>query len=251
MPEERLQKLIAAAGLASRRQAETLLRAGRVSVNGQVAQLGDRADPERDAICLDGRPLRPAAPPLVLLLNKPAGVVCSCNDPEGRPIVLDLLPPELARGQGLHPVGRLDVNSRGALLLRNNGALTLQLTHPRFQHSKTYRVWVRGRPSRAVLDRWARGVPLDGRPSQPVTLHGLEQQARVVLERTVGRQDGNDFVAARFECAQNDARARITCLASGEIQNFHGSPDGEIDQKGILAFSSSAWLLLRCSGSTR
>ena len=140
MPEERLQKLIAAAGLGSRRKAETLLRAGRISVNGRVAQLGDRADPERDAISLDDRPLRPAAAPLVLLLNKPAGVVCSCSDPEGRPIVLDLLPPELALGQGLHPVGRLDTNSRGALLLSNNGSLTLQLTHPRFQHSKTYRV---------------------------------------------------------------------------------------------------------------
>ena len=177
MPEERLQKLIAAAGLGSRRHAETLLRAGRVSVNGRIAQLGERADPERDTIQLDGRSLRAAQPPLVLLLNKPAGVVSSCRDPEGRPIVLDLLPPELARGQGLHPVGRLDVHSRGALLLSNHGALTLQLTHPRFQHSKTYRVWVRGLPSRAVLDQWARGVPLDGQPSQPVTLHRLDQRS--------------------------------------------------------------------------
>ena len=92
MPEERLQKLIAAAGLGSRRHAETLLRAGRVSVNGRTAQLGERADPERDAICINGQPLRPAQPPLVLLVNKPAGVMCSCHDPEGRPIVLDLLP---------------------------------------------------------------------------------------------------------------------------------------------------------------
>jgi pseudouridine synthase len=176
MPEERLQKLIAAAGLGSRRQAETLLQAGRITVNGRVAQLGERADPDRDAIALDGQPLRPAAQPLVLLLNKPAGVVSSCNDPEGRPIVLDLLPAELAQGQGLHPVGRLDFHSRGALLLSNNGALTLQLTHPRYEHSKTYRIWVRGRPSHEVLDRWARGVPLDGRPSQAVTIRCLEQQ---------------------------------------------------------------------------
>ncbi|MEY3749589.1 MAG: hypothetical protein RLZZ186_8 [Cyanobacteriota bacterium] len=176
MPEERLQKLIAAAGLGSRRHAETLLRAGRVSVNGRTAQLGERADPQRDAICLDGRPLRPPQAPLVLLLNKPAGVMCSCHDPDGRPIVLDLLPPELARGQGLHPVGRLDFHSRGALLLSNNGALTLQLTHPRFQHSKTYRIWVRGLPSQGVLDRWARGVPLDDQPSQPVTIQRLDQQ---------------------------------------------------------------------------
>ena len=176
MPEERLQKLIAAAGLGSRRHAETLLRAGRVSVNGRTAQLGERADPERDAICINGQPLRPAQPPLVLLLNKPAGVMCSCHDPEGRPIVLDLLPPELANGQGLHPVGRLDFHSRGALLLSNDGNLTLKLTHPRYHHSKTYRIWVRGQPSQEVLDRWARGVPLDGQPSQPVNLHRLDQE---------------------------------------------------------------------------
>ena len=193
MPEERLQKLIAAAGLGSRRYAETLLRAGRVSVNGRVAQLGERADPERDTICLDHRPLRRAQPPLVLLLNKPPGVMSSCHDPEGRPIVLDLLPPELARGQGLHPVGRLDFQSRGALLLSNNGALTLELTHPRYQHSKTYQIWVRGQPSRQVLDQWSRGVPLDGEPSQPVTLHQLDQdrdatQLRLVMHEGRNRQ---------------------------------------------------------------
>ena len=190
MPEERLQKLIAAAGHGSRRQAETLLRAGRVSVNGRVAQLGERADPSCDAICLDGRPLAAAAAPLVLLLNKPAGVMCSCHDPLGRPIVLDLLPPELARGQGLHPVGRLDFNSRGALLLSNNGALTLQLTHPRFEHSKTYRIWVRGEPSRDTLERWRRGVPLDGSPSQPVRVRhlGRERDAtQLELEMREGR----------------------------------------------------------------
>jgi pseudouridine synthase len=193
MPEERLQKLIAAAGLGSRRQAETMLRSGRIRVNGRVALLGERADPACDAITLDGQPLRAAAPPLVLLLNKPPGVMSSCSDPEGRPIVLDLLPPELAHGQGLHPVGRLDFHSRGALLLSNNGALTLQLTHPRFQHSKTYRIWVRGQPSREVLDRWARGVPLDGSPSQPVTLHRLEQrgdatQLQLVMHEGRNRQ---------------------------------------------------------------
>ena len=221
MPEERLQKLIAAAGLASRRQAETLLRAGRVSVNGQVAQLGDRADPERDAICLDGRPLRPAAPPLVLLLNKPAGVVCSCSDPEGRPIVLDLLPPELARGQGLHPVGRLDEHSRGALLLSNHGALTLQLTHPRFQHSKTYRVWVRGKPSRAVLDRWARGVPLDGHPSQPVTLHCMAQQADATLLELVMHEGRNRQIRRTAELLGHPVldlqRVAIGSIALGEL----------------------------------
>jgi pseudouridine synthase len=102
-------------------------------------------------------------------------------------VVLDLLPPELARGQGLHPVGRLDAESRGALLLSNDGSLTLELTHPRYAHSKTYRVWVRGEPDREVLDLWARGVPLDGEASQAVRLQVLERgQGRTLLELVMG-----------------------------------------------------------------
>ncbi|MEB3276281.1 MAG: pseudouridine synthase [Cyanobacteriota bacterium] len=176
MAAERLQKLLAAAGVCSRRRAEELLRDRRVQINGCVAALGDRADPLCDRICVDGRDIAAAPPPLVLLLNKPPGVLCSCRDPQGRPTVLDLLPPALRQGQGLHPVGRLDRDSRGALLLSNAGALTLRLTHPRYGHRKTYRVWVAGRPSPAALARWRDGVPLDGRPSQPVQIQLLRQQ---------------------------------------------------------------------------
>ena len=153
MAAERLQKLIAQAGVCSRRRAEDLLRDGRVTVNGQRAQLGDKADPNSDSIALDGEPLGAAAEPMVLLLNKPAGVLSSCFDPEGRPIVLDFLPPELARGQGLHPVGRLDFESRGALLLSNDGALTLELTHPRFAHLKTCLLYTSPSPRDATLSR--------------------------------------------------------------------------------------------------
>jgi pseudouridine synthase len=186
MPEERLQKLIAAAGLCSRRAAEELLRAGRVQLNGRVAELGEKADPLRDRIRVDGRPLQRRAEPLLLLLNKPMGVLCSCRDPRGRPTVLDLLPPELAEGQGLHPVGRLDADSRGALLLTNQGDLTLRLTHPRYGHPKTYRVWVEGEPAATVLERWAAGVPLDGQPSQPVGLEVLQRRSgRTLLQLTM------------------------------------------------------------------
>jgi 16S rRNA pseudouridine516 synthase len=187
MAAERLQKLIAAAGLCSRRRAEDLLRQGRVRVNGAPALLGDRADPSCDTIAVDGRPLQPAAAPLLLLLNKPAGVVCSCHDPQGRTTVLDLLPPVLRQGQGVHPVGRLDADSRGALLLTNQGALTLQLTHPRYGHRKTYRVWVAGQPSDTQLRRWAAGVPLEEGPSQPVTVNLLRRQRdRSLLELEMG-----------------------------------------------------------------
>jgi pseudouridine synthase len=187
MAAERLQKLIAATGLCSRRAAEELLRQGRVRVNGTTAALGDRADANGDAISVDGRPLRTAAPPLLLLLNKPPGVVSSCRDPQGRTTVLDLLPPALRRGLGLHPVGRLDADSRGALLLTNQGDLTLQLTHPRYGHHKTYRVWVAGQPGHAQLRRWAAGVPLEEGPSQPVALKLLRRHGdRSLLELVMG-----------------------------------------------------------------
>ncbi len=174
MAAERLQKLLAAAGVCSRRGGEDLLRQGRVQVNGRTAQLGDRADPQRDLVSVDGRPVRTPPPSLTHLLNKPPGPLCTCHDPHGRRTVLDLLPERLRNGTGLHPVGRLDGESRGALLLSNDGDLTLRLTHPRFGHPKTYRVWVRGRPSPDTLRRWRAGVPLDGRPSQPVRVRRLE-----------------------------------------------------------------------------
>lgn len=187
MAAERLQKLIAASGLCSRRGAEELLRQGRVRVNGSPAGLGERADPVRDAIAVDGQPLGAAAAPLLLLLNKPAGVVSSCRDPRGRPTVLDLLPPPLRRGRGLHPVGRLDADSRGALLLTNQGALTLRLTHPRYGQHKIYRVWVAGQPGKDLLRRWAAGVPLEEGPSAPVGVRLLQRRReRCLLELAMG-----------------------------------------------------------------
>jgi pseudouridine synthase len=170
MAAERLQKLIAAAGLCSRRQADALLSAGRVLVDGRVAQLGERVDLNSVNVSVDGQPLLAPPEPLLLLLNKPVGVISSCADPRGRTTVLDLLPSQLRRGQGLHPVGRLDADSRGALLLTNQGAITLRLTHPRYGHRKTYRVWVEGQPGSATLERWRRGVALDGQPAQPVAV---------------------------------------------------------------------------------
>ena len=165
MSRQRLQKLIASAGLCSRRQAEQWLIAGRVTVDDRAAVLGDQADPAQQMICVDGKPLLLPDRARVLLLNKPQGVISSCRDPQGRSTVLDLLPSHLRRG--LHPVGRLDADSRGALLLTDQGELTLRLTHPRYDHVKTYRVWVDGNPDEATLQRWRRGVLLDGQPTRP------------------------------------------------------------------------------------
>ena len=181
MTRQRLQKLIAAAGLCSRRTAEAWIEAGRVNVDGQVSTLGDQADPDSQVIQVDGRPLCPRREPTVLLINKPAGVISTCRDPRGRSTVLDLLPRQLR--QGLHPVGRLDAASRGALLLTDQGELTLRLTHPRFDHAKTYRVWVEGTPLGTSLQRWRRGVSLDGTRTRSAEVRVLQRRSeRTLLE---------------------------------------------------------------------
>ena len=172
---------MAAAGLCSRRTAEAWIEAGRVNVDGQVASLGDQADPDSQVIQVDGRPLSPRREPTVLLLNKPPGVISTCRDPRGRSTVLDLLPRPLR--QGLHPVGRLDADSRGALLLTDQGELTLRLTHPRFDHAKTYRVWVEGTPLDTSLQRWRRGLSLDGTRTRSAEVRVLQRRSeRTLLE---------------------------------------------------------------------
>lgn len=118
-------------------------------------------------------------------------MVSSCFDPEGRTTVLDLLPPELARGTGLHPVGRLDGESRGAMVLSTDGELTLRLTHPRYGHRRTYRVWVEGQPEPETLERWRQGVPLDGEPSRPVGVSVGERQPRRTLLELEMREGRN------------------------------------------------------------
>lgn len=162
--KERLQKLIAAAGLASRRQAERWISAGRVTVNGRVADIGEQADVERDHIEVDGRPLRLEQPKVYLLLNKPTGYVTTARDPQGRKVVADLLKDVKVR---VFPVGRLDLNTEGLLLLTNDGDLAARLTHPRHQVKKTYLVRVRGSlkaSSRRLLEE---GVTLDDGPTAP------------------------------------------------------------------------------------
>ena len=172
---------MAAAGLCSRRRGEDWLQAGRVTVDGRVASLGDQADPNSQLIEVDGVPLSSVQEPRVFLLNKPVGVICSCRDPQGRATVLDCLPHQ--ERSGLHPVGRLDADSRGALLLTDQGELTLRLTHPRYNHAKTYRVLVRGIPSSQALRRWREGLLLDGRLTRPARVRCLQsRRASSLLE---------------------------------------------------------------------
>ena len=158
MPAERLQKIIAAAGIASRRKAEQLITSGLVSVNGQtVTELGSKADPECDHIKVNGKLLKGPERSIYLLLHKPKGYVTTVTDPEGRPTVLDLV-----RGVGtrVYPVGRLDYLSEGLLLLTNDGELAQKLTHASSHVPKTYVVKVSGQPSEQGIEKLRRGMAL-------------------------------------------------------------------------------------------
>jgi len=160
--EERLQKLIAAAGLASRRHAEEMIAAGEVTVNGKlVTEAGTKADPARDHIKVRGRlinPLLEAREKVYVLLNKPRGYLASLSDPEERPLVTELVPPSLGR---LHPVGRLDFNTEGLLILTNDGELTNYVTAARNHVAKVYEVKVKGVPPPEAIERLRRGIRLD------------------------------------------------------------------------------------------
>lgn len=168
VPAERLQKIIAAAGIASRRKAEELITAGLVTVNGQtITELGTRADPAADHIRVRGKLLQRSESRIYLMLNKPRGCVSTVHDPEGRPTVMDLV-----RGVGarVFPIGRLDYNSEGLLLLTNDGDLAQRLTHASFHVPKTYLVKISGKPADEALDRLRAGVTIheqhDGRTRQ-------------------------------------------------------------------------------------
>jgi 23S rRNA pseudouridine2605 synthase len=181
----RLQKILSQWGIASRRRAEQLILAGRVRVNGRVATLGQTAEPTTDRIEVDGKLIvvQSRPDPVYLLLNKPVGIVSTCFDPQGRSTVLELLPPQLRECEGIHPVGRLDLDSSGALLLTNDGELTFRLTHPRHTVSKTYVVWVKGQPSNAALDAWRSGIDLAGQYTLPARVTILKRHTdRTLLE---------------------------------------------------------------------
>jgi 23S rRNA pseudouridine2605 synthase len=160
--QERLQKLIAAAGLASRRHAEEMIAAGEVTVNGKlVTEAGTKADPARDHIKVRGRlinPLLEAREKVYVLLNKPRGYLASLSDPEERPLVTELVPPSFGR---LHPVGRLDFNTEGLLILTNDGELTNYITAARNGVAKVYEVKVKGVPPEEAIERLRRGIRLD------------------------------------------------------------------------------------------
>jgi len=179
---QRLQKILASAGYGSRRACEDILRQGRVRVNGQTARLGDSADPARDDITVDGKRVHVTALHTYVAVYKPTNVISTVSDELERKTVRDLAPVE----GHLVPVGRLDADSEGLVLLTDDGELTNLLTHPRYEHEKEYQVYVMGHPDGATLDRWRRGVELpdldektrDGGRTLPARVEEMHTRAK-------------------------------------------------------------------------
>jgi pseudouridine synthase len=217
--QERLQKILSNAGITSRRDAERWILDGRVSVNGhRIEKLGEKADPERDDIRVDGRPLRPRARRLVVALYKPRGVVTTLSDPQGRPTVRELVSRIRER---IYPVGRLDYHSEGLLLLTNDGDLAARLMAPGSHCPKVYMVKVRGVPTRETLAKLARGIVLEGRRTLPARFHHLRggQNAWLEIRLVEGRRNQIREVMRRVgHPVLKLKRVKIGPLGLGELR---------------------------------
>lgn len=199
--QQRLQKLIATAGIASRRHAEELITAGSVTVNGKlITELGAKADPDRDHIKVKGKLINPQLQryeKVYVLLNKPKGYLTSLSDPEDRPLVIDLLPASLGR---LHPVGRLDFNTEGLLILTNDGELTNVITSAKNQVQKVYRVKVKGVPNDKAIERLRRGISIgEGERTAPVDIRKLRRSEANAWFEVVLHEGKNQQIRRMFD----------------------------------------------------
>ena len=216
----RLQKIVSAAGVASRRAAEALMLEGRVTVNGKVVStLGARANPDTDVIRVDGRRVGRRVTRRYLLLNKPRGVMTTRNDPQQRRTVMDFV-----RGvrESVYPVGRLDYDSEGLLLLTNDGALAARLTHPRYGLEKIYEVRVRGVPATVTLDRLTRGVTIDGRRTSGVTAVIVSARRDLRGEQSllrIGLTEGKNRQVRKMCAAVGHPVMRLRRVRIGPIQD--------------------------------
>jgi len=213
MAKLRLNKILAQAGLTSRRGGDRLIAEGHVAVNGVVVRSpATLADPDTDAITVHGRPLPASEPTQYLLLNKPRGYVTTLSDPQGRPVVADLVAP----GARLYPVGRLDADVEGALLLTNDGPLTHRLLHPRYALPRVYEAHVEGRVPRADLDRWRRGVVLEDGPAKPAAVEIVESGARASRLRLTFAE-GRKHEVKRYCEALGHRVLRLSRIAFGPV----------------------------------
>jgi 23S rRNA pseudouridine2605 synthase len=212
---ERLQKIMARAGVCSRRQAEDYIRTGRVAVDGvTVTEMGVKVEPQRQRITVDNKPIIRTPKKVYILLNKPKGYVTTMSDPQGRPIVTFLLKDIKQR---LFPVGRLDMETEGALLMTNDGDLAQRVTHPRFEVKKTYLAVVKGKISRQKLQELERGIELDGRVTWPAKLMVSKSDAVSTTIRITIHEGRKRQVRRMFDAIGNHV-VHLKRLAYGNLQ---------------------------------
>ena len=240
-PGVRVQKLLSQAGVASRRAAEELMRAGRVRVNGRyVTTLGMRVDPERDVVEFDGRRVQPERPRWIAY-HKPAGVLTTRSDPHGGRTVYDLLPADLAR---LRHVGRLDRNTEGLLLLSNDGGLAHRVLHPSSEVEREYRAGVRGRPSPDALRRLTSGVELTDGPARALRAGVVDPDAEGVVLALVLAEGRKREVRRLLEAVGHPVRwlrrVRFGPVQLGELPRGHWRELAPAEVEGLRAVAGSA-----------
>ena len=213
---ERLQKLMARAGIGSRRSNEKLIAEGRVRVNGKVAKLGDSADSEADTVTVDGQEIR-FQQYRYIMLNKPKGVLSSTEDDEARQTVRDLVD---VPGH-LYPIGRLDKQSEGLILMTNDGMLANRLTHPKYGHTKSYRVWVERKPSNEDLERWENGLMLDDKMTLPCRIKVVDDR-KYVCELLITMKEGR----------KRQIR-RVATLLGHPVRRLYREKIGPVRLKGV------------------
>lgn len=240
----RVQKILSEAGIASRRAAENLILEGRVTRNGETVSLGDRALPGQDALAVDGVPVGPAERRAYYAVNKPRGVLSSASDPEGRKTVLELLPGDVNSRFRLFPVGRLDMDSTGLILLTNDGFLAYRLTHPSFEVPRQYVVEVEPPPSAGDLGRLRKGVRLEeGEESGParvslVSSAGGRGVVRFTIHTGLKRQVRRSFEALGYRVRRLD-RVRFGSLGLGHLRPGSHRELTPMEVKGL--YRATGW----------
>jgi pseudouridine synthase len=234
MASERLQKLIARAGLASRRGAEQLIADGRVSVNGALASIGDSADAGRDRIEVDGRPIGAAAPAIHLAIHKPRGFLSSARDERGRRSVVSLVD----TGERLWPAGRLDVESEGLMILTNDGEWANRVLHPRYGNEREYAALVAPPPSAAALNRLRRGVELDDGPARLLTAHHAPPPREVARDRV----ERGEWLRVRIGEGRKREVRRLFAAVDAQVERLVRTRIGPLALTGL---QEGEWRRLR------
>ncbi len=212
--QERVQKFISEAGVASRRKAEEFIRSGQVSINGHRAKLGDKVDPEKDEVKVYGKLVKPQERKIYLAVNKPKGYVVSKSDPQGRKTVFSLLPPEI-RNQ-VWNVGRLDYDTEGLIVMTNDGDLTQQLAHPKYEHDKEYEVVTDVEPKSAQLEKLRDGVEIATGMTSPAKIKQRSGKVFITIHEGKKRQIRRMFDAVGLG-VKNLKRIRINKLSLSDI----------------------------------